>query len=71
MGNTSIIEINHDQCTEITDNPQKFVDQIIEQMSFFKHNGKRILGGKVIAGFHRSGKINDLWCKFKKIIIKY
>lgn len=66
MGNTSIIEINHDQCHEINDNPLKFAEQIKEQMSFYKHSGRRILGGKVIAGFHRSGKINNMWCDFKK-----
>ena len=31
MGNTTIIEINHDQCGEITDNPEEFVKQVKEK----------------------------------------
>lgn len=65
MGNTTIIELNHDLSNEILDNKDEFLLQIADQLSHFAHNGKAILGGKIIAGFHRSGKIYEKWEKFK------
>ena len=82
MGNTTIIEINHDRCGEIEDNPEEFVQAIKEQMGCFKysnmtekrgewHDG-RIPGGYVIAGFHRSDNTTDrLWEKFKSALRTY
>jgi hypothetical protein len=67
MGNTSIIEINHDRWGEIKENPQVFVDAILRQTGSFANTGKDIPGGMVIAGFHRSdNRQNNLWEKFKK-----
>lgn len=66
MGNSTIIELNHDQCDEIEKNPEKFVQQIKHQLATMCYNGKEILGGKVIVGFHRSEKIYESWCKWKK-----
>jgi hypothetical protein len=69
MGNTTIIELNHDQWAEIFQDDgsqQEFLRQIREQLACMSYNGKDIVGGKVIAGFHRSGKIYDLWMKFKE-----
>ena len=68
MGNTTIIELNHDQAEEIfrDENSQKiFLEQIREQLSCFGRNGKFIQGGRVVAGFHRSGNIYNAWSKFK------
>jgi hypothetical protein len=71
MGNTTIIELNHDQVAEIKDHPQEFVQQILDQLGSFEYSGKEILGGKVIAGFHRSGHIYDMWEKFKQRLYCY
>lgn len=71
MGNTTIIELNHDEWHDIFESETSqriFLTQIQEQFHHYKHSGKKILGGRVIAGFHRSGKINDKWCNFKKFI---
>jgi hypothetical protein len=45
---------------------QMFLQQLREQFAAFRHNGQRILGGRVIAGFHRSGPIYDKWIEFKE-----
>lgn len=74
MGNTTIIELNHDQANEIFYNDiteKEFLRQIRTQLSSFEYNGKEILGGKVIWGFHRSGFIYDLWEKFKDTLGKF
>ena len=74
MGNTTIIELNHDQVNEIFCNDiaeKAFLRQIEEQLSSFKYNGKDILGGKVICGFHRSGFIYSLWEGIKRILQAY
>jgi hypothetical protein len=74
MGNTTIIELNHDLSQEIFYNDiteKRFLEQIRRQLSAFEYNGKDILGGKVIWGFHRSGFVYDLWEKFKESLRKY
>lgn len=45
---------------------QMFLNQIREQLSAFEFSGKDIRGGKVLAGFHRSGSTYEKWIKFKK-----
>ena len=63
MGNTTVIELDHDLSHEIKKNPEEFVKQILMQLQHFAYSSdmymytkddNRILGGKVIAGFHRS-----------------
>jgi len=69
MGFTSIIEFDHDRMNEIFEDKEsqtEFIKQIREQLSACKHNGKEILGCKILMGFHRSGKIYDEWIKFKR-----
>ena len=74
MGNSTIIELNHDQWMDIFESEEtqkQFLSQIREQFSAFRYNRQYILGGKVIAGFHRSGKIYKDWTNFKKKLDKH
>ncbi len=66
MGNTTIIELDHDRTYEIQESPDTFLRAIREQCASFEHTGQRIPGGRIIAGFHRSGPMNDAWNKFVK-----
>ncbi len=66
MGNTTIIELNHDLGFEIKDDPETFVRTILEQLSAAVHTGNRIPGGRIVAFFHRSGDIDVAWDKFKE-----
>lgn len=69
MGNTTVIELNHDRWDEIfhsEETEKEFLNQIRRQYSAFEFSGKQILGGEVICGFHRSGIIYEAWMKFKK-----
>lgn len=80
MGNTTIIELDHDLSHEIKENPEEFVKQILEQLGHFHYSSyqytkdnhpfinDRILGGRVIAGFHRSGFIEETWNKCKRMM---
>lgn len=73
MGNSTIIEFNHDRWDEIfsTEETQKeFLQQLREQFACAKHTGKSIKGGYVVAFFNRYDKINDVWCKFKNYCFK-
>ncbi|KKK81603.1 hypothetical protein LCGC14_2811800 [marine sediment metagenome] len=65
MGNTTIIEINHDQTQEIEDDREAFVNCVLEQCRAATFTGKRIPGGRVTMFFHRSGQIEKEWCNFK------
>ncbi len=67
MGNTTIIEIDHDRTHEIEDNQDTFVRCVLEQCSAAMHTGQRIPGGRVIAFFHRSGPLNKAWDEFKRL----
>ena len=69
MGNTTIIELNHDRWDEIfhsEETQKEFLYQLHRQLSAFEFSGKNILGGKVLDGFHRSGFVYDKWIAFKK-----
>ncbi len=68
MGNTSIVEFNHDRWDEIyrdEESQQAFLKQLREQFSCAKYTNCEIKGGKVIAFFNRYEKVNEIWCKFK------
>ncbi len=66
MGNTTIIEINHDQTHEIEDDKEAFVGCVLEQCKAATYTGQHIPGGRIIAFFHRSGPIEEAWESFKK-----
>lgn len=68
MGNTTIIELNHDRWDEIDKNRENFVRQILQQLSTAEYTGQDILGGKVIAFFNRypENRIYRSWENFKK-----
>jgi len=44
----------------------EFLVCIKAQLCCFKHNGEDIPGGKVVAGFHRSGPIYKAWSSWKE-----
>lgn len=68
MGNTTIIELNHDQAHEIEEHKELFLDQIRRQLSANEFEGKRIEGGRVVCFFHRhDSPIERAWTKFKKL----
>jgi hypothetical protein len=69
MGNTTLIELDHDRWNEIfesEESKQYFLFQLERQFSAFEMNGKDILGGKVLEGFHRSGIHYKNWMKCKE-----
>lgn len=66
MGNTTIIEIDHDRAYEIDDNQDTFIRCVLEQCSTADHTGERLPGGRFVAFFHRSGEIEKAWNDFKK-----
>lgn len=67
MGNTTILELNHDLFHEIADDPEGFVRQIQAQLRSFEYRGKRIRGGVVIAAWNRGDNLIDRdWQTFKE-----
>ena len=71
MGNTTVIELNHDLTREIEDNPDLFVQQILNQLRAGYYDDKNILGGTVICCFNRNGYFPDNeWEEFKTKIRK-
>jgi hypothetical protein len=69
MGNTTIIELNHDFIGDIEYGKDKFVKQILDALKQGSKPGDPIQGGKIIAFFNRNGSdIDRDWEAFK---IKY
>lgn len=69
MGNTTVIELDHDRWNEIFESEESkkyFLFQLERQFAAFEQNGCQILGGKVLDGFHRSGIHYENWMKCKK-----
>ena len=67
MGNTTVIELNHDQAQEIIGDPTVFITQIDRQLSANEFEGKHIVGGRVICMFHRSDSaVYRAWNRFVK-----
>lgn len=66
MGNSTIIELNHDLYSEIEKNPQKFVDAILKQLQHMDGNGTPIPGGHIIRGDSRYGEWYEEFSKMKK-----
>ncbi len=65
MGNSTIIEINHDQAHEIEEDRIRFAEVVLMQCRAAEYTGQRIPGGRIIAFFHRSGPVYDAWIDFK------
>lgn len=55
MGNTTLVEFNHDRFDEIEKDPSLLGLAILEQMRGASLTGCTIPGGRVIAFFNRSG----------------
>jgi len=66
MGNTTIIEIDHDQTHEIEENKEGFVEVVLMQCRAAEYTGQHIPGGRIVAFFHRSGPIEEAWNNFKR-----
>ena len=66
MGNTTIIEIDHDRTHEIEENKEGFVEIVLMQCRAAEYTGQRIPGGRIAAFFHRSGPLEKAWGDFKK-----
>ena len=68
MGNTTIIELNHDFFMDIEKDKVGFADKILAHLGHGNWNEmpKRIPGGQIVCSFHRSpGHHHDQWYKFK------
>ncbi len=67
MGNTTIVELNHDLCSDIEDNRDIFIEEILNQLRGNDHEGKFIKGGRVVVFFHRSDSpVYRAWNEFKE-----
>lgn len=65
MGNTTILELNHDEAHDIAENPQAFLMAILEHLR--SGSGSKIPGGRVIAFFPRwGGPIDKAWERWKR-----
>ena len=67
MGNTTIIELNHDQTDEIEKNKEGFVNQILIQLRQGHDARQFIEGGFVVAFFPRysDNKKYKAWERWK------
>lgn len=67
MGNTTLIELNHDLIDEIEKNKDLFVNQILEQLRAGCDFQQNIEGGKIVAFFPRynENKKYRAWGRFK------
>lgn len=73
MGNSTIIELNHDLYGDIERNRDKFVDEILAQLrQGFWGQHKRIVGGQVVTSFHRDEVDTHAraWERFKQDIAR-
>lgn len=70
MGNTSIIELDHDSCYEIEKNKDLFVEQILEHLRAGYDSQQDIEGGKIIAFFPRYSD-NRKYCAWERFKTKW
>ena len=64
MGNTTIIELNHDRWLEIDNRPEEFVQAVLEQLRAGKVS--ELPGGRVVAFFPRwQQPIDKAWERWK------
>ena len=76
MGNTTIIELNHDWADEIKRHPMEFVQNILTQLRngcSVPDEGKPIRGGRIISTFSRddNDQYDCLWREYKNELAKY
>ena len=74
MGNSTIIELNHDRWDEIyrdEESQKEFLEQIRQQLQYGEiANKKELRGGRVVLFCHREDKRYDKFLDFKKSIDK-
>ena len=70
MGNTTIIELNHDFYHEIEKNKDLFVEQILTHLRAGGDFQQDIEGGKIIAFFPRYSD-NRKYCAWEKFKAKW
>lgn len=62
MGNTTIIELDHDLASEIERDPDGFLRDILEQLRSGSTAPHRITGGRVVTFFARWGQpVHRAW----------
>lgn len=68
MGNTTIIELDHDRAGEIEDNPGMFAQAVLTHLRL--GNGSNLPGGRVVACWNRGagGAIEDAYESFKRLL---
>ena len=76
MGNSTVIELNHDWVIEIEHDPEKFVREILDHLNQMpkidEGIGKRIAGGTIVSSFHRSNNEYDrLWTQYRIALRDY
>lgn len=70
MGNTTIIELNHDRCDEIEKNNDLFVEQILNQLRAGCDFQQDIEGDRIIAFFPRYSD-NKKYCAWERFKTKW
>lgn len=72
MGNTTIIELNHDLYDQIEKDPAKWADDLLRHMRGHAYSDRvRIGGGQIVTTFHRGDSDEyDLWIKFREAVLK-
>lgn len=75
MGNSTVIELNHDWAGEIERDPEKFVREILaqlQQMPWVADIGIRITGGTIISSFSRyDDALGGCWNDYRRELKEY
>ena len=75
MGNSTIIELNHDWAGEIERDPEKFVREILaqlQQMPWVPDIGIRITGGTIVSSFSRyDDSLGAYWDDYRRELKGY
>lgn len=68
MGNTTVIELDHDRVQEIADIPEMFAQAVISHLRL--GNGTNLPGGRVAAGWSRGlgGSIENAYESFRRMV---
>jgi hypothetical protein len=67
MGNTTLIELNHDRYGDIEADKGEWIELILQHMRLHAFSDEvSIPGGRIVATFHRGDtRISDAWDRFK------
>ena len=73
MGNTTVVEINHDLAHSMLEDPVAFVNELMLQVGQFKYSmsgdGQIVPGVRVVSGFHRGDTVESaLWYSYKDLL---